>query len=346
MGMIVLIFAFTILLFFPLLGGYVAYKKNNSQTLVIKQDRSKNPRYFADTFIKLFEEKWINYDGSGKLKFSHEESIIEADKTALYKSKCDCVVYAEKIDFNPEPTGIQFYKEIYVKKNAYLRGVIQLRAIACLNNVLIGENTEIIRWADAQNELIVLDNCDLGISTTSGNELIIGINCLFRRLYAPVIYIGQKPQQKWSAYYTIDKKILYLVPKTETKRNLKYIDKFLINESGIAEFSVVSKRNVTVVENIIVQGSIRSHKGIRICDGVIVCGNLFAEGNIVLGKNVCVLGSIFTQGDIIVESRVMIGQKNKIVSIVARGRIEFSENSVVYGNVSCEGGGKISKWLE
>lgn len=338
MLLIILTLIFVLMLLLPLLAGVVTFEKNDSKTLFVNPDRSKPPRYFAYAFATMFDEKWLEYDGSGTILFSRPENIIEADKAKAYPKICESMVIAEHHDFIPPTTGIHFHKEIYAKKNAYLYGVNQFQAIFCRENMILGENTEITRWADAQGALTVLDHSNLGISFTSGTELVIGNHCTFRRLYAPIIYLGQTPDKKIDPLEGKDPRIYHMVPRENQKRNIEYVDSSLVNAMGVAEFSVVSKNEVTVPENVILQGNIRSHKGIRIGDNAVVIGSLFAEENIVLGKNVCVLGPIFTQGNIMAKDKAVIGQERKIISVIARGKIWFEGNSIVYGNISCEEG--------
>ncbi len=77
----------------------------------------------------------------------------------------------------------------------------------------------------------------------------------------------------------------YRLPvQVNRENNMRYISKEMINDEGIVDFSVLSWRNVTVTEKIIVQGDIRSHRGVRLCEDSVVCGNIFAEGDVLLEK--------------------------------------------------------------
>jgi carbonic anhydrase/acetyltransferase-like protein (isoleucine patch superfamily) len=333
---------FIIMLLLPLMSGYVTYKRYPGKPIYINQKREKDPRYFAHSFSQMFEKKWKNYDGTGSILLSHEESIIESDKIKEYSEVCESVIFAENEDFSPPERRTVFIKEIYAKKNAYIHGELQIRAIACIQNMYISNGTEIIRWVDAEGLLVIGDHCNLGISATSGLELVVGKNCKFHRLYAPKIRIGQYHDKENSEpLQNKDPKIYRLVPKKEIKRNLKYLDDTMLNENNIADFSIVSKHDVVILEDLILQGHIRSQKGVQICDNAVVCGNIFAEEDIVIGINACILGNIFTQGNITFEKGAVVGQKDRIYSIISRGRIEFAEDSFVYGYVSSEAGGVI-----
>lgn len=103
----------------------------------------------------------------------------------------------------------------------------------------------------------------------------------------------------------------------------------------------ISRGDIKVIEDIILQGDIHSDGAVRIMENASVLGNIFAEKDILLEKNATVLGNIFTQGNIIFEEGA--GQHDKITSVVARGTITFYDSNYVYGYVVSEGCGKILK---
>ena len=120
-----------------------------------------------------------------------------------------------------------------------------------------------------------------------------------------------------------------------------YVDDDVVNENGILQNTIITKYDITVLRNFVVQGHIRSHKDVKIDTNVVVHGNIFAEGNIFIGKNAKVLGVVFTQENIYVDDGAIIGQPNKIKSVVARGNIELGHNCKVYGYIGTEGIGRI-----
>lgn len=335
---LVICIIFLIMFLSPIFIGLVASKQENTP-LFIQQSNTRNPKYFVMAFKDKFESTWESYDGSGMLTLSKEEQIIEVDKTELSpKEICNAVVYAENNSFSPKE-GIVFTKEIYAKKNAYLKNIPTIRAIACMGDLVIGSGTCIIRWADAEGTLTINDDCDLGLCTTSSTKLLIGENCTFNRLYAPEIWLGKNNEEfDTGKSGTIPKEIVIC---SEIIHDIKYVDESIANEDGILSNTIITKHNIVVLENFIVHGHISSHKDVRIKSNAIVHGNIFAENDIFIESNAMVLGVIFTQGNIYVEDDVVLGQPNKIKSVVARGNIEFGRNCVVYGNISAEKTGKI-----
>jgi cytoskeletal protein CcmA (bactofilin family) len=336
------IIIFVLLLLFPLYGAWIAYKKNQGQALYINQSNARDPRYFARSFSRLFEVKWKNYDKSGSIKLSKKETVLEADFVVKYAEYVDSIVVAENRNFQPAARDTYFQKEIFAYKDAYLFNIEQVRAIYCKQNMIIGEDTKILRWADAEGVLIIQGFSDLGISTSSATQLIIKNSCTFKRLYAPIIYFGDDVTRRLETVREKSSEYNRLIPSRKIKRDFRYVNEDCLNEDGIAEFSIVTKHELVVLENIVLQGNIRSHKGIRICDGAVVCGNLFAEEDIVIGENVLIFGTVFTQGNVVAEPGAVLGQENKISSVIARDHVKLSENTILYGYLSAENGGSIT----
>ena len=337
---LVLCIIFLSMIMFPI-GLAMISKQHKTKPLFIQQSNTKDPRYFAASFKKIFDKAWENYDGSGVLRMSREEKVIEIDKVKLEPFKaCNAIVYSEKKDFFPSE-GIVFEKEIYIKGNARLEKIPMVRAIVCEKSLVLKPGTKVIRWADAEGILTAYNDCDLGISTSSGTQLIIGENCFFKRLYAPIILLGKKAQELDGGIEGIIRPDLDVTIFPNIIRDIKYVDDEIVNEEGILKGTIITKYDITVLGNFIVQGHIRSHKDVKIDDNVVVHGNIFAEGNVFIGMNVKILGLIFSQENIYVDDGAIVGQPGKVKSMVARGDILFGRNCRVYGYIGTEGKGSI-----
>ncbi len=336
--MIVAVIAFLILILLPLVGSLFSYKRDHVKLLRIDAKKTKDPRYFSKSFSALMEKHLQGYDGSGKIQLSKEEAMIEADKAEYLPEVCENLVYVEAKEF--APLGVEtFEKEIFARENVVLSGCKHVRALCGKKDAILGEGIYVDRWVDAYGTLAIYDDCHLGVSASSATKLVIGANCEFRRLYAPIINIGQYPEEETTPPVMTKK----IDPHVSTKvlRSIAYVDNTHMDEDGVVKKTVVTWKNLVVIEDMVVQGDIRSHRNVRLCDNAVVCGNIFAEGNVILGQNTWVMGAIFTQGDIIAEEGVVIGREGKTVSVIARGSIVFSYKTRVYGFVNAEAGGFI-----
>lgn len=340
---IVLAVAFVAMLTGPVVFAAIYYKRRQSTVLHINQDRVRDPRYFGKFFAEMVQSRIPEIQGD-VIRLSRDEAFLNYDtaKKEDYIEEIRRMVIARKKDFISPKTVKSYLKEIYCEKNAsILQEGTRLRAAYSGQRMILGNGTQVVRWADAKETLAVYDNCDLGVSVSAGERLSIGYDCVFQRMYAPEICIGQYPGSNREPAEGKDPRIFRLPVQVNKERNMRYISKEMINEDGIVDISVLSWRNLTITEKIIVQGDVRSNKGVRLCDDAVVCGNVFAEGNVLLGKNAAVLGNIFSQGDIVLEERATVGQRGRICSVIARNHITFHGENFVFGYVSSERGGKV-----
>lgn len=343
---IILAILFVTMLLAPIICSAIYYKKRKGMILYINQNRIRNPRYFADSFSKMIRSNLNNASGH-RIRLSREEEFLDERQLTKQKGTVEHLVICQKQPFHSLQEITVFEKEIYSAKEAVFdKPKLSLRGAYSEKRMIVGNDTEVVRWIDAEETLAIYDNCDLGISASAGKRMSIGKNCRFQRLYAPEILAGQYPGSSLAATDGRNPKIYRLPIKMEKEDNIRHISKEDINEEGIVEFSVRSWKNVIVTEGVIVQGDIRSHRGVRLREGAVVCGNIFAEQDVYLEKNATVLGCIFSQGDIHLEEYAVVGQKGRICSMIARHHIIIERNCFIFGYISCERGGRIVEKTE
>lgn len=331
--------AFITLLLLPILFSGLYYKKRKGEVLFINQDKVRDPRYFGKAFAALVEKN-IETAREGKIRLSREEEYIDGNTQKEYPDMVEKLVICREGEFHP-PQHKEFLKEIYSEVNTFIKGENVLRALYSRKDIVLGNKTQIVRWVDAEGTVAVYDDCDLGISATSAARMSIGKNCKFRRLSAPQICLGQYPGNINDPAEGKDKRIYRLAVQTDREKNVRYINKERVNEEGVVDFSVLSSKNVSVTERIIVKGDLRSHKGVRLCTGAIVVGNIFAEKDVVLERDACVLGNVFSQGDVYMAKGAAVGKQGAISSVIARGNIKAEPGSFVFGYMSCEKQGEV-----
>lgn len=338
------------LLLFPVFAALIICKRIKGKALSIQQDKVRDPRYFAKSFRGKIEEALKKEEEQGReetpdsITLSRKEDILYASEKLFGKETCKKLVVADEA-LSVIPSGVTFEKEIYARQDLCFWKDIMLRGAYANGNMVFGEEITLLRWADAEGTVTVYDNCDLGISLTSASGISIGRNCTFHRLYAPVIYLGHYPDGKESDGIGDESAIGVYGAQREREREISHVSENETNEAGVADFSVVNKRTITVTEEVIVEGDITSESGVRLCQGAVVCGNVFAGEDVILEKGARVLGSVFAQGSVLMEDESQVGQLGCISSVVARETLEIRRECRIYGYASCERGGRVC-WEE
>ena len=337
--MILFILIFIVLLLFPIILATYIYKKVRQGSLFIQQNRTRDPRYFGKSFSNMIHRELQNIT-DGKIHLSKEEEVFLSNGEKFQGDTCEKLVIAQEEIFNAKENMV-FFKEVYASQNACFSGNNHIRSAFAEGDMILGYQSQVIRWVDVVGTLAIYDNCQLGISATSAKMMSIGKNCSFRRLYAPVILFGQYPEDITQLMMAKRQMAYRLKVQRNREMNIGYITDDMIDEDGVVPFSVITSRNLTVTDNLIVQGDISSDKGIRLCEGAVVCGNIFAERDIILGPGSCVLGNVFTQGSVIIQNEAVVGRSENISSVIARENIEIEGKAAIFGYAGCEGRGLV-----
>ena len=326
----------------PLGAAALFYKTHQTEILHINQNKVRDGRYFGKAFAALVESGLDGVTGN-RIQLSRPEEFVDGDTEASYPETVSGMVIARKKDFTIPPQVRVFEKEIYAARNfrPASAGELELRAAFSRGKMILPENAVVVRWVDTDQTLSIYDGCDLGLSASAGQRMSVGQGCRFRRLYSPEIYLGQYPDALMDEKRGKDARIYRMGIQKNHLENIRYISKDMINEEGVVDFTVVAKGNLEILENLIINGDVRSHKSVRLDDGAVVCGNVFAEKDVHLGRNACVLGNVFSQGDVYFEEGAVAGQRTRICSVIAKGKITFEKNCFVFGYVDCEAGGEI-----
>lgn len=324
---------FAIFFFTPLAVSYFA-QIFDEEELFIPHFNTKDPRFFAKSFRRLFNEAFSNYEKSGSFKLSQDEAILFADRFDWIKSgQYDSVIYSEDKNFNA-PDNSVFNKEIYSKGNFTVGKASTVRAIASDKELRIHSESEVVRWIDSLEKLVVEDHVRLGMSTTSETVMELGTDITFKRLYAPKIILGKTKAFKEPS---INKEFEVF---DELKRDINTVSKDDM-EKGKYPYTIISKDDFIVQSGVSVHGAITSHKGLVLEEDAVVFGNVFAEEDVILKDGARVHGLLFTQGSIFIGNNCVVGKPDEIKSIVARDNITFGTNNVVYGYIGTEKEGII-----
>lgn len=258
--MSIVFFLFILLLFLPFGPGIYEYlKRKDINPLFINIEYTKNPRYFSLSFKRKLKEsvkedilKIINE--TKEITFFNEKLKITIDYIIEPNSKVDEVLYVFG-DFKTN-NNVILRKEVYVRGSAYIGENNNIRALACDKKIFLGRNVKVIRWLDAEEDIYVEENCDLGVSTTSNKKIIISKGCVFKRLFAPEIQFNSKASE-----VILDNRKARIIGNIKTYKDISF--------EGSME----------------IIGNVFSEKDINIGEKVWIKGNVFSQGKINLGGN-------------------------------------------------------------
>lgn len=82
---------------------------------------------------------------------------------------------------------------------------------------------------------------------------MIGFDNIFRSLYAPVIRLGQRPEEPDRFMEERDPRIFRMPVMNSHEYNRHYIDDDMVTESGTVPYTIISRGDIKVIEDIILQ---------------------------------------------------------------------------------------------
>jgi predicted acyltransferase (DUF342 family) len=332
-----LLFIFLFLL--PFLPGILElYRKEDAEPLFISMDYMRNPRYFGKSFKKLIHRATAGFTLSPGMREIH-----------LSKPETVELAHSFKVSGNREIThmlyvigelvsdrNVQFNKEVYSTDNTIIGPNNIVRALASDLDITVSEGVQFQRWLDAEGDIEVGANCNLGISASAGNKLSMGENCIFRRLFAMPITTGHNNMA------SDDRSELSAISNELLPSGLSFIRKkdSLVPPGTIIDNNVVFPQDVLIGQGATIRGHVKSYGQIVIEPGVTIDGNVFADGDIFVGQDVRIRGHLFSQMSIHISKQTVISLPDKIKSVIGKKSISIEKDVTIYGYLATEGEGK------
>ncbi len=332
---LICIVLFLALTFFPFtLSRRIQFGEDGGASLYVRDDNVKDPRYFVKSFRKMLKKAIEEHgDEAGEIVLSKKEKIVYIDSQSKILNTMNVLCYIKK---NIElERSVRFNKEIYVEQDIEFGDNTVLRAVAGERKVFIGKNSKIIRWADADELLVLKMGTNAGRSCSSPKKVVVEPGCRFSNIFSPVIEMRNYIQvlddvpndvavQKTAPVYI---KIIRNIKRVEDDEKLKR--------------TIVTKHNLTIGAGAIVYGDIKASKKIYIKKNAVITGNIFADDSIIMENGVKVLGNVFAGESLYMGCSCQIGRMGRIKSAIAREHLVIGAGSVVYGYAATDNYGKV-----
>lgn len=346
---IIVLLIFFLMLFTPFIPGLIElHKPKDDQPLHVDLEYAKNPRYFGNSFRNIMI-KVLNPDGENSngpminVLLSKDETVETSnDKKIESKEVVPHILYVDgelTVDFQAT-----LEKEAYVLGNATFQNGCTIRALACDSDIILGAASRVVRWIDAEGNILVESDCDLGVSASCDEILTLSAGVKFKRLFGkPIQTYSNKNGNGSQVIYTSPEKISQ---KTENFKSigdvLHYANGNLILKSGRElEKDLVVHGNLHAHEGVVFRGSVKVHGKVLLEKNVTVAGNLISEKAMRLEENCRVFGNVFCQSSLYISQGCQIGQFGKIKSIVSKRKLILAEDVIIYGFALTDGEGKV-----
>lgn len=333
---------FILMLLFPFLPGIIELiREEDSQPLYIPMDYMRNPRYFGISFKKILSR------AVGDLQLKNGRYNVVLSKKEKVKV-CNSLEVADGSEFNmlffikgdlSTGTHVLFEKELHVNGNVVTGAQNVIQALNSEGRASIGPDTVFRRWLDAEGDIAIARNCNLGISVASGGRLSLGPRCIFRRLYGmPVVIGGIDAASDIERSTDFEENTL-----SESKSESTFIRRGerSISPGTVLEGHTVFTGKVTIGTGSVIKGTIKSYDRLELEDNVVVHGNVFSDDDIIIGRKARIGGNVFSQKTVHIAENAIVGDPGKVKSVIGKRSIQLEKNVMVYGFVSTEGDGAV-----
>ncbi len=141
-------------------------RKDDAAPLFINMNYCKDPRYFAVSFRKLMLKSIGDMPpGLHAVKLSKQETVQISDNARNISGTVTENILYSLNDIESE-NNVTFIKEVYARGNVFIGESNRLQALACDGDVHVKKGTRFLRWLDAEGNVKIDEDCQLGVSTT------------------------------------------------------------------------------------------------------------------------------------------------------------------------------------
>jgi cytoskeletal protein CcmA (bactofilin family) len=198
------------------------------------------------------------------------------------------------------PAEYQSLSDFYSRGSVRCGARSVFRALLSDQEIVLGDNTQILRWTHAESALHAGTNCRLYGRASSAKSLILSPGCTFERIYAPVISTASEPftlsiRTEYAAYARLAQSgigrtrvrgSMHFPAEDQHRGDVVATKSIDLNQGASVFGSVKANGDVTLKPRAEVHGSLVSTKRIHISNGCFVKGPVIAEREIIIDPGV------------------------------------------------------------
>jgi predicted acyltransferase (DUF342 family) len=321
------ILAFALILIIPAIPTLLeVYRPKDDVQLHISEHYVRDPRWFGTALRKMLAPFVAAAHGDASFQ---EDVKLRTDEEVYWAP--DMTVEADK-----RMRGISVGERVRVGRGAGIRDAYALESLDVEREVTartltsdgvmhIGESVNILRWIDANGEITVGADSNLGVSASGGSRLTLGERVEFERVW------GSPVATRTAATDPFE------FAKRKNERRKKTI---LIGQAEVdAGASMIHYGPVRVTRDTHIPSHIKVHGPLEIEPGVRIGGNVIVRGDLTLASDVAVSGHLFAEGDVRIGPRSRVGRSGGVKTVYAGRRLLIANDVEIEGWVVADSGG-------
>jgi hypothetical protein len=210
-------------------------------------------------------------------------------------------------------------RDAYALEHLEVQHDVVARTLTSDATMHIGSTVQVLRWIDADGNIDVDSDSDLGLSASGGARVTLGERVHFERVWgAPV------------ASHTSHRE-----PFTLHHGKATVVDAEALGDKR----SLVVYGPVRVAAGTAIPQHLKVHGSVSLEPGVTIGGNLISRGDVILAEGVTIGGHIFAEGDIRMGPRSRVSREGVAKTVYGTGNVLIANDVEIFGWVVSENGG-------
>jgi hypothetical protein len=313
---------FVLVLVLPALPSiFEVHKPKDDGRLHIMEQYVRDPRWFGRSFrhklAPFVTAARGNKDSRAELRMRTDEEVRwAADLFIPAEERLRGIGVGDRITVG-HGAGI---RDAYALEHMEVEQGVVARTLTSDRTMHLGNAVQILRWIDADGDIEVDADTDLGLSASGGARVTLGERVRFERVWgAPVCSRTAQAE-----------------PFKLDSRKATVVDaKFLGDHKSLIVYGPVRVAAQTVIP-----AHLKVHGPIAIEAGVHIAGNVIARGDVTLAEGASVGGHIFAEGDVRLGPGSRVSREGVSKTVYATGKVLLANDVEIFGWVVSENGGQ------
>jgi len=234
------------------------------------------------------------------------------------------------------PAATIFVRDIYAQRNLEGGAGNQYRAVLGEGDVLLAEDSIVMRWVHAVGAIDCAPHCALYGRMSSDRLIQLHQGCNFTRLNAPRIAIGTYRDHRSAA---TPEDSIPATPNEIVDRVLHEGDFSIAPHETFAEHLVV-RGELHVGAGARILGNVKAQKAVILEPSVMAHGSLISSTELRIGPNCLLRGPVIAEHTISIGDGTQIGSEG-VPTTVSAPKIEIAEGAIVFGTMWAREHGRV-----
>lgn len=313
---------FALALAIPAIPGILeVLRPKDDGRLRISERYVRDPRFFG----RAFREKLAPFVAAARGDASYERDVqLRTEEEVRWAPEMT-------VPANERSYGITIGDRVIVGENAGLRDAYALESLRVESGVVartltsdqtltIAQKVRVLRWIDADGEIDVGADSNLGLSAAGGTTVRLHDRVSFERVWGSPVLSDSGADQ--IVAFASDRKVQ------------------LIEQQHVTEGKpMIIYGAVRVADGTHISSDLKVHGPIFVGENVTITGNVISRGNVTFAGRATVGGHVFSEGDVEIGPYTRIGPAGHAKTVYATGNILLHHDVGVYGWIVAENGG-------